>query len=456
MKYIVWFSWWIDSTFVARYLKKQWHKVLLVHLKITNEPNKCCQLETNLIKIAQKLNLPLKIIDITKEFKKFVIDQFAQSYKLWLTPNPCINCNQLVRFPILNKIREQLWFDKIATGHYAKIIKYKDLSDDLFRRLSDEKNKDWSDDYFKRISDDKLSSDHRLIKSSDSSLFLARPKDLKKDQTYMLYPIIWLKTSSWEPLLNYLEFPLWNYTKEEIKKIISSDLFKISSDLYFLQNYRESQNICFIPDDDYPRFLKQNYNIISKPWPIYDKNWNYLGEHKGIIYYTIWQRRNIFLHQEKIALNKKRYVIKIDYQNNSIILWEEKDLYKKEITIKDVGWLIGWLSEDNKDYRWWVRWLSDDKLSSDNLLNPVRLKLSNRVNQSSDESLSLSSDNSLYWKIRYHHPWEIIEKIEKIWEDKYKVIFKNPVRAPTPWQHLVIYYWNKKENDLVLGGGIIL
>lgn len=361
MKYILWFSWWIDSTFAAWYLKEQWHNVLLINLKTTAEPNKCCQLPKDLIKIAEKLNLPLKIIDVTKEFKSYVIDYFAENYKLGLTPNPCINCNQLVRFPILNKIREELWYDKIATWHYSKVI------------------------------------------NIENKYFLAKAKDQKKDQTYMLYSIIWLKTSSWENLLKYIDFPLWNFTKDEIKEIFINKL-----NLY--KDYKESQNICFIPNDDYPRYIKQNYNVITKTWPIYDVNWNYLWEHKWLIYYTIWQRKNIFLHKEKIAMNKKRYVVKIDYKNNSLILWEEKDLYKKEVII-------------------WNAILMEDI----NLYN-----------------------KSLYWKIRYHHAGEKIEKLENLWNNKFKIIFKNPVRAPTPWQHLVIYSWHNKENDLVLWWGIIL
>ena len=437
MKYIVGFSGGIDSSFVAYLLKKQGHEVLLVHLKITKEKNKCCQLPENLIKIANKLDLPLKIVDATNEFKKLVIDYFAKSYIKWITPNPCIRCNQLVRFPLLNKIREELNFDKIATGHYAKIIDYKDLSEDLFRRLLDDIYKDgrrwirWlSDDSYnnyrwlvrwwsenKSSSENllKQSSDESLYKLSDSSLFLVRPKDLKKDQTYMLYPIMSLKTFSWESLLNYLEFPLWNYFKEEVKKIFSTEMPQLFEEIYSLQNYKESQNICFIPDDDYPRFLKQNYKIKSIPWPIYDKYWNYLGEHKWLIYYTIWQRRGIFLNQQKNAMNKKWYVIKIDYENNSLILGQEEDLYQKEIVIKDV-------------------------------FNCINYSLVNK----------LLSSKLLYGKIRYHHIWEYIQNIYPIEKNIYKITFTSPVRAPTPGQHCVIYYWKKTTNDLVLGWWIIL
>ena len=406
MKYIVWFSWWIDSTFVALHLKKQWHDVLLVHLKNTIEPNKCCQLPKDLMNLANKLNLPLKIVDTTKEFKNLVIDNFAKNYISGLTPNPCINCNWLVRFPILNKIREELWYDKIATGHYAKII-----------------NINWE-------------------------YFLARPKDLKKDQTYMLYRIIWLTTSLNEPLLRYLDFPLWNYKKEEIKKLISSDPYflqlislqtsPISSNFHSLKNYKESQNICFIPDDDYPRFLKQNYNVITKPGPIYDKKWNYLWEHKGLIYYTIWQRRNIFLHQEKIAMNKKWYVIKINTKNNVLILWEEKDLYNKEVIITNT------IRHYNISQTIW-------KITTDKLNFIFR----NLQSSSSEIIWYHLQSTPLYWKIRYHHPGEYIETFVKLEDTNYKITFKNPVRAPTPWQHLVIYLWNKEENDIVIGWGVI-
>lgn len=334
MKYIVWFSWGIDSTFIWRWLKKHWHEVLFVNLKNTINPNKCCQVPKKLYEISEKLKIPLEIIDTVEIFKKMIIDNFIEYYTIWKTPNPCIRCNELIRFPILEYIRKKYNYDKISTWHYAKII-----------------NIEWKN-------------------------FLAQADDKIKDQSYMLYRIN----------LDNIDFINWIYTKNQIRDILKKE------NILFTEE--ESQNLCFI-NDNYQNFIINNINKAIYPWKIYDKYWNYLWEHRWIIYYTIWQRHNIFLKKTLKTENKKYFVIDIIYEKNIIIVWEEKDLYKKEIKIKN-------------------------KIIKD-LKRPI------------------------FWKIRYkHNPQEIIN----INEDK--IIFKDPIRAPTPWQHLVLYHPYDKEM-IVLG-----
>ena len=337
MKYIVWFSGGIDSTFVAWYLKQQWHKVLLVNLKNTAEPNKCCSLPIQLFKIADFLNLPLEIIDVTKDFRKFVIEDFVENYTSGKTPNPCVNCNEKVRFKILNEIRKKYWFDYISTGHYIK-------------------NYEENDFYSFMIS-----------------------KDLKKDQTYMLYRLL-----KFSDILPYLRFPLWDFKKEVVKKILEENKIPVDTN-------KESQNICFIPDDDYPRFIKQNYNILVNPWKIIDKNWNYLWEHKWLIYYTVWQRKNL-----NISTWEKKYVLKLDWKTNTLVVWNNDDLFTTEVKL------------------------------AENLILHYKFR--------NIDDIFKFGFKKLYWKIRYKASLVEINKIS----DKL-IRFSQPVRAVTPGQHFVLY-----------------
>ena len=336
MKYIVGFSGGIDSVFVSWYLKQKGHDVILVHLKNTVDPNKCCHPPLELFKQAQALGLDIKIIDVIKEFKKEVIQDFIEQYQHWFTPNPCINCNQKVRWKVLEKIRVQLGADKIATWHYAQISKLE-----------------------------------------NGLLTLKAALDPKKEQTYMLRKIIFNKASDGKQLLNYVQFPAGHFTKKDIKKEVKKQGLPIIST-------QESQNICFVPDDDYPRFIRQHSNTPIPTGPIkHIKTNKYLGEHKGLIYYTIGQRRWLGLQADPPL-----YVIKIDTSNNTLWVGEEKYLYHTNILVKKLNMLY------------------------------------------------FDNNSILKGKIRYH--WELIP-VKKINSQSNQIIFEKPHRAPTPWQHLVLY-----------------
>lgn len=358
MKYIIWYSWWIDSSFVAWSLKCQWHEVLLVNLKITDEPNKCCNINSEIIVSAKNLWLKLEIVDIIDEFKEWVIKDFISEYVCGRTPNPCVKCNELVRFKMLEQLRQKYWYDFVATGHYAKLI-----------------NIDWNN-------------------------FLWVWLDKYKDQTYMLYRLANVQNSQWEPILKYIDLIMWNYEKTQVIKIINQENLPIVL-------ARESQNICFIPDDDYKRFIKQNSNYSIIPWPIYDVEWKYLWEHKWIIFYTIWQR-----HWINISWDKKLYVVKINSQNNSIILWPEEDLFTKTLEIRDF------------------------------------FVLNNQIKDSD------FIDGKIFWKIRYHHPLVQINRfIQK--ENNLIIEFDQVVRAVTPGQHCVLYK-SLQEGTIVVWWWIII
>ena len=347
MKYIVWFSGGIDSTFVAYYLKNQGHEVLLVNLKNTVWYNKCCSVPIDLMKIANFLWLPLKIVDVVKEFKQLVIDDFVENYLKWNTPNPCVNCNERVRFKVLEEIRQQMWYDFVSTGHYVKKEK-------IF----------------------------------DNVYSFSVPKDIWKDQSYMLYRLI-----KYQNILKHLDFPLFKFKKEEVKE----NLKKINIPL---DTSKESQNICFIPDDDYPRFIKQMKTINIPWWKIVDTNWNYLWEHKWLIYYTVWQRKWLNLNT-----NEKKYVVKIDWENNILVVGDEKDLLSTKVKLAENIILLPWFDKNLFD--------------------------------------------KIYWKIRYKWKLEEVEQIENR-----GVVFKKPLRAITPGQHLVLY-WEKDWKLVVIWWWII-
>lgn len=360
MKYLVWFSGWIDSVFVSWYLKDKWHEVLPVNLKNTKEKNKCCALPTELLEITNFLWLPLKVIDATEDFKKFVIDNFIKSYLKWKTPNPCINCNENVRFQILDRVRQELGYDKITTGHYVKNY----ILEDKF----------WNKFYT-----------------------FAIPKDKKKDQTYMIY-----RLAKYQNIAKNLDFIMWDFLKEEVKKEIKLHNIPINTE-------KESQNICFIPDDDYPRFIKQAKTIQISWWKILDTKWNYLWEHKWLIYYTIWQRKWL-----NLSTNEKKYVVDIDWENNILVVWDNEDLLKTEVKVNEAKILF----LENIDY-------------SKDILEQLK---------------DIYNIDNVYWKIRYK--WNLV-KIKEILNNKVK--FESPVRAVTSWQHLVLY-WEKKGEIFVIGG----
>ena len=360
MKYLVWFSWWTDSVFVAWYLKQAWHEVLLVNLKNTKEKNKCCSLATELLKVSTFLGLPLKIVDATKDFKKLVIENFIQTYLKGHTPNPCINCNENVRFQILEKLRQELAYDKVATWHYVNVS----------------------------------------TPGSDFYTFYI-PKDKKKDQTYMLYRLV-----KYQNIVKHLDFPISRFEKSEVKKIVEENNIPINT-------WQESQNICFIPDDDYPRFIKQAKAIRINGWKIIDINGNYLWEHKWLIYYTIWQRKGL-----NINTNEKKYVVDLDWNNNVLVVWDDKDLFKDEVNIRE-----------------------------NEILALKKINYEEDVLQQLKKIIWIEK---VYWKIRYK--WNLTE-IDQIYSNKVK--FKTSVRAVTKWQHLVLY-WEKDWKIFVIWGGEIV
>lgn len=340
-KVVVAMSGGVDSSVAAALLKEEGYEVLGVTMcHYDGDKN----LEA-VHQIAQKLGISWYILDFTKEFKRLVIDYFCKEYLAGRTPNPCVICNLKIKFGLLLKKAKSLGADYIATGHYA------------------------INEYEQKI----------------NRFQLKRGVDGSKDQSYFLYRLN-------QDILPYVLFPLGRFKKSQSRELAKK---------FGLKNYKkeESQEICFIREGDYRKFLRQNISGSIKQGKFIDNSGNILGIHQGIPFYTIGQRKRL-----GVSSNKRRYVIKINSQENSIILGKEEDLYQNKLIIKDLNFISG------------------DKLSD-------AIKVEVKIRYNCKKSSAIIS------------PYE---------DDKILIDFEKPQRAITPGQSAVFY-----QGDIVIGGGII-
>jgi len=337
-KIIVAMSGGVDSSVAAALLKGWGYDVVGVFMKFWKEPkagreNLCCSTQARLDakRIAIKLGIPFYVLDVQKEFKKRVVDYLIDEYKKGRTPNPCVECNKWIKFRFLFEQLNRLGADYIATGHYAR--------------------------------------------SKNGKLLVAR--DIKKDQSYFLWTLN-------QKQLSKIIFPIEDYTKEQVREMARKfglPVFK----------KRDSQEICFIPDADVRGFLKSR--IRAENGPIITMDGKKIGEHKGLVFYTIGQRKRI-----EIGGIGPFFVVKKDFKNNVLIVSKsEKDLLQKEMTVKNMNWISS---------------------------KPFNGKCGVKI-------------RSMAKMV----PAKII---------KNKIIFNKPQRAITPGQSAVFYNGNE-----VLGGGII-
>ena len=294
--------------------------------------------------VAGKLDMPFYTLNYKDQFRDKVIGKFIDSYERGITPNPCIDCNRYLKFDILLDKAMELGCDKVVTGHYA-----------------------------------------RIEKSSDGSYLLKKAHDLSKDQSYVLYMLT-------QEQLKHIEFPLGEFNKSETRKLACESSF-VNSDK------PDSQDICFVPDGDYGAVIA---GYTGKDYPegdFVDKDGNILGRHKGIINYTLGQRKGL-----GISADRPLYVIDIDTENNRVVLGDNEDLFAKKALFTDINWISGTAPSDGEH---------------------------------------------LWAKARYRQT-EQPGIIHKIGDDMYEFIFDEPQRAITPGQSLVIY-----DGDTVIGGGTI-
>jgi len=336
----------VDSSVAALLLKKQGYEVIGVTMKLLNSENH----EENTIKdaknVCEKLGIEYHVVDFCEKFKKNVIDYFVKEYMAGRTPNPCNVCNFYLKFGALLEVaKEQFNCEYIATGHYAKI------------EYNEENNK----------------------------YLLRKSKTDKKDQTYALYKLT-------QEQLKHVIMPLGDYEKEEIRKIAEENGL-------INANRRDSQEICFVEDNDYVKFIEENYGYKAQKGNFVDLKGNVLGEHKGIINYTIGQRKGL-----EIAFQKRMYVVGINDKNNEVILGDNEDLFSDSLICSDVNFI-----------------------SIKNLTKPISVMAKIRYSAKPENATLIPLENG-----------------------NIKVVFNVPQRAITPGQSVVFY-----EEDIVVGGGTI-
>ncbi len=280
----------VDSSVAAVLLKEEGYEVIGITMQLwpkeecgQSRDKSCCSLEgiRDARYVAQKIGAPFYVVDFHKEFKKFVIDYFIEQYLKGVTPNPCIVCNEQIKFDCLMKKAKDLGAAFIATGHYA--ISYYD--------------------------------------EEVSRFILKESADKSKDQSYVLFSL------SQEQLKSSL-FPIGGYTKDKIRK------FAKDFGLEFVHDKKDSQEICFV-EDDYAKYLIKKAKVSVEPGDIVNKEGKVVGQHKGFPFYTIGQR-----HGLGIAHKEPLYVIEIDVAKNTITVGAKKDVYKKSLVVERLNWVL--------------------------------------------------------------------------------------------------------------------
>lgn len=305
----------------------------------------CCTLEDveDAKRVAYDLGMNHHVFNFKDGFRETVIQRFIDAYEAGRTPNPCIDCNRFMKFEKLFERAEILECDYIVTGHYARI------------------EQDGDQFYLKKALDD------------------------TKDQSYVLY-------SMTQEQLKHVQFPLGNLRKTEVREV--------AADCHFINAAKpDSQDICFVPDGDYASFLERETGKVYETGDFTDPEGNVLGTHKGIVHYTIGQRKGL-----GIAAGKPIYVTAINTKDNTVTLSDEKDLFERALIVDDFNWISGKAPEGEFNCK---------------------------------------------AKIRYRQV-EQPAKVIPLSDGRVKIIFDEPQRAITAGQAAVLY-----DGDTVLGGGTI-
>jgi len=353
-KVVVGMSGGVDSSVAAYLLKEQGYDVIGITMQIwqdeatsvIEENSGCCGLSAvdDARRVANHLNIPYYVMNFKNDFRRYVIDDFAREYYQGRTPNPCIRCNRYVKWESLLKRSLDIGADYIATGHYANITR--------------------------------LENGRYTLKKAPSH----------KDQTYALYNLTQKQLSS-------TLMPVGAYTKDEIRKIAASIQLPVA-------HKSDSQDICFVPDGDYKKFLEL---YTGKKLPLgnfIDIKGNIIGTHTGIANYTVGQRKGL-----NLSLGHPVYVIEIRPKTNEVVIGSDQDIWKDRLIAKHVGFMS--ISE-------------------------------------------LNGEMQVNTKVRYNHQGAPCT-MRKTGKDLIECVFEQPQRAITPGQAAVFY-----DDDYVVGGGIIV
>ena len=344
----------VDSSLAAALLLEQGYEVIGATLRLW--PEELCKYEGNdrlccsardiedARAVATRLGIPFYVLNAVREFDEKVIEYFCNEYENGLTPNPCIVCNEEIKFGTLLRKAMELGIDYVATGHYARV----------------EYNSDT----------------HRYI--------IREGNDPFKDQSYVLYRLT-------QNQLAHILLPIGDYTKKEVRR--KSKELGLN-----VHDKPDSQELCFVIDDDLKAFLRLRLRDKASPGLILNKEGKVLGKHSGVCFFTVGQRKGLGL-----AGGEPLYVLRIDKENNAIIVGNKEDRKSRELVACDLNW--------------------------------VSIE-------------GLEGSRAVKAKIRYSHPKDdaVISNIQ----GGVKVEFLMPQESPAPGQAVVFY-----EDDIVIGGGWI-
>ncbi|RCX16848.1 tRNA (5-methylaminomethyl-2-thiouridylate)-methyltransferase [Anaerobacterium chartisolvens] len=346
----------VDSSVAAAVLLQKGYEVIGVTMQIWPDMDEevqkseggCCSLSAvdDARRVADRLGIPYYVMNFKDVFQRRVVDYFKEEYIKGRTPNPCIACNRHVKFDAMLKKAGAMGIDYISTGHYAKI------------------------EYCEKRG-------RFLLKKSVTD---------KKDQTYALYNLT-------QAQLARTLMPIGDYTKDRIREIAAEIGLAVASK-------PDSQEICFVEDNDYASFISKNTQHRIVPGNFVDVSGNVLGKHRGIVHYTIGQRKGL-----GIAFGKPMFVAEIDAASNTVVLGDESEVFSTGLIAEDMNFI-----------------------SIDGLTDEMRVKA----------------------KVRYSAS-ELWASIYPMEGGRVRVVFDEPVRAITPGQSVVFY-----EDDIVVGGGTIL
>jgi tRNA-uridine 2-sulfurtransferase len=299
----------VDSSATAALLLEQGYDVVGITLKlwpqdcVSRAEDKCCgpQAVTDARAVCHKLGVPYYLIDEAEQFQTKVIQYFAAEYKAGRTPNPCVMCNQNLKFGRLIDRADQLGAEYIATGHFAR-VEFSPQPDGRADLL---------------VSPD---AQQRVPTKSAGRYLLKRGRDLKKDQSYFLFSLR-------QDQLARAMFPLGEKTKSDTREVARHCNLKTA-------DKEESMEICFVPDNNYGGFLQQANLVQKHRGEIVDAHGHVLGHHDGIEFYTIGQRKGL-----GISTPKPVYVIELDVENNRVVVGDETMLDRDEFTVDRCNWI---------------------------------------------------------------------------------------------------------------------